>query len=191
MPETVLALAQPNGTVTRMDGQRLAAAIHLPVDLRVAEGSFHSHGYAQADVAVTGAGVNIRLEVGWEHEVNAAVACPDRPACFHLRTRQDACVHAPIACLDVESIETPSDANVAIARIGFHLAIQIPGFDGAISGMHVHRPVDRFGLYGSVAGFHLQVSFARHAHFNLQPTRIVAKREAPMASNARRQFDLV
>src|SRR5712692_11118919 len=105
-----------------MDGQRLAAAIHLAVDLRVAERSFHGHGNTLADVAVTGAGIDIRLKVRREHEVHAAVAGPDRPACRHFGSWQYACVHAAIARLDVERIETPNDPNMPIARIGLHLA---------------------------------------------------------------------
>jgi len=77
---TILALAQPDRAIACMDGKRLAPAIHLSVNLRVAEGSFDSDRDAQADVPVTGAGINIRLEIGWKYDIHAAVTRANRPA---------------------------------------------------------------------------------------------------------------
>src|SRR5258708_36845829 len=57
--------------------------------------------------------------------------------------------------------------------------------------MHVYRPIDGFGLYGPVAGFHLEVGFAGHADLNEKTPRIVAEGEAPIAGDPRNQFDLV
>src|SRR5437660_125725 len=57
--------------------------------------------------------------------------------------------------------------------------------------MHVYGPIDGFGLNRSVGGFHLEISLARHADFNVQVPRIMAKREAPMPRDARRQLYLV
>src|SRR5258708_35657107 len=57
--------------------------------------------------------------------------------------------------------------------------------------MHVYRPIDGFGLYGPVAGFHLEVGFAGHADLNVKTPRIVAEGEAPIAGYPRNQFDLV
>src|SRR5437660_12837232 len=57
--------------------------------------------------------------------------------------------------------------------------------------MHVYGPIDGFGLNRSVGGFHLEISLARHADFNVQVPRIMAKREAPMSRDARRQLYLV
>src|SRR5205823_11416136 len=177
-----LALAQSDRTVTGVDGQRLAAAVHLAVNLRVAESPFHSDGNAQANVAVPGAGVNIGLEIGREHEVNAAITRANRPARSHLGTWQNAGVHAAVARLDVERIETAGHADMAIARVGFDLAIQVAGLDGAISraeahvafevlhgnaaivGVEVNRAIQRVGfhrpnagmyVYGSIDGYSL------------------------------------
>ena len=75
-----LALAQPDRAIARVNRQRLASAIHLPVNLRVAEGAFHSDRNAQTDVAVTGAGVNIGLEIRRKNEVHASITSPDGPA---------------------------------------------------------------------------------------------------------------
>jgi hypothetical protein len=58
-----LTLAQPNRAITGVNRQRLAAPIHFAVNLRIAEGSFHSNGDPQADVPVARAGVDVGLKV--------------------------------------------------------------------------------------------------------------------------------
>src|SRR5204863_10005143 len=57
--------------------------------------------------------------------------------------------------------------------------------------MDVHCPIDGFRLYRSIARFHLQISIAGHADSNAKLPRIMTEREAPAASDARRQLDLV
>src|SRR5260370_42703324 len=121
--ETALTLAQPDRAIPRMDDQRLAAAVHLAVNLRVTEGAFHRYGDAQADVAVACAGVNVRLEARREHQVHATVAGPDRPARHQLRTRPYAGVHTAISRLHVDAIESPRTPDMPITRISLHLAI--------------------------------------------------------------------
>src|ERR1700687_685548 len=143
------------------------------MNLRVAEGSFHGHGYSQADVSVAGAGIDIRLEIRREHQVNAAVTRSNRPARNPLGPRQDARVHAAVARLDVERIESTGNADMAIARVCFHLAIQVAGFYGtvsraetyftfevlnsnaAVAGVEINRAVQRAGLYRAIAGMHV------------------------------------
>src|SRR5258708_3893775 len=56
-----------------MDGQRQAATVHLAVQFRIFECSLYGNRDTQADVAVSGAGVDIRLEIGLEHQVHAPV----------------------------------------------------------------------------------------------------------------------
>ena len=58
------ALAESNRAISRVNRQRLAAAIHLAVHLRILECSLDGNRDAQADVTVAGARVNICLEVG-------------------------------------------------------------------------------------------------------------------------------
>jgi len=143
------------------------------VNLRVAEGSLHGDGYTQADVPVAGAGIDIRLEIRREHQVNAAVTRSNRPARNHFGTWQNARVHAAVARLDVERIESAGNADVAIARVSFHLAIQIAGFYGAVScaeayftfevlngnaavaGVEIDRAVQRDGFYRAVASMNV------------------------------------
>src|SRR6266513_2697190 len=57
--------------------------------------------------------------------------------------------------------------------------------------MDVHCPIDGFRRYRSIARFHLQISIARHADFNVKLPRIMPEREAPVAGDASRQLDLV
>src|SRR5207244_5674543 len=53
-----LALAEPDGAVPGVDGQRLASAVHLAVHRGSAKCPFYSHGNpAHADVSVPGRGV--------------------------------------------------------------------------------------------------------------------------------------
>ena len=47
-----------------MDNQGLAAAVHLPVNLRVAECTLDHQWDSHADVAIVGAGFYVRLEFG-------------------------------------------------------------------------------------------------------------------------------
>ncbi len=58
------ALAESNRAISCVNRQWLPAAVHLPVNLGIAEASFYGDGNAQADVPVARAGVNIGLEVG-------------------------------------------------------------------------------------------------------------------------------
>src|SRR5467141_298522 len=171
--ETALTLAQPDRAIPRMDGQRLAAAIHLAVDLRVAEGSFHRHGYPQADMAIAGTGVNVRLKVRREHQVHATVARANRPACSHLGTRQNAGIHASVARFHIQRVESSSDTDMPVARIGLHLAIEfmrlnwavscpqayitfeVLNGNAAITGVQIDRAAQRIGLHRAIAGMHV------------------------------------
>ena len=65
--QLALALAQPDRAVTRMDGQRLPAAVHFAVHFRILKCSLYGNRDTQADVAVAGAGVDVRLEIGREN----------------------------------------------------------------------------------------------------------------------------
>src|SRR5467141_1839801 len=127
--ETALTLAQPDRAIPRMDRQRLAAAIHLAVDLRVAEGSFHRHGYPQADMAIARIGLHLAIEF---MRLNWAVSCPQAYITFEVL-----------------------NGNAAITGVQINRAAQRIGLHRAIAGMHVYRPADGFSLYGTVAGFHL------------------------------------
>src|ERR1700674_708703 len=147
-----LAFAQPDRAITRMDGQRLAATVHLAMNLRIAKRSFHGDRDTQADVAVASAGIDIRLEVGREHQVHAAVARSNRPARNHLGTWQNARVHAAVARLDVECIETSGNANMPIARVGLHLPIEIMGLNRSISRAQAHVPFEVLNGNAAVVG---------------------------------------
>ncbi|PYU64622.1 MAG: hypothetical protein DMG56_05875, partial [Acidobacteria bacterium] len=57
--------------------------------------------------------------------------------------------------------------------------------------MHVYGSIDGFGLYGPVAGFHLEITSARHADFNVKVPRIMAEGKAPVGGDAGCQLDLV
>src|SRR5712664_44530 len=135
-----------------MNGQGLAAAVHLPVNLRVAEGSFHGDGDTQADVAVASAGIDTRLKIRWEHQVNASVTRSNRPARNHFGTGQNARVHAAVARLDVERIKTAGNADMAIAGVGFHLAVQVVRFNRAVSGPEAHVTFEILNGNAAVAG---------------------------------------
>src|SRR6266478_4194830 len=78
--QLALAFAQPDRAITCMDGQRLTAAVHFAVHFRILECSLYGNRDTQADVAVAGAGVDVRLEIGRENYVHAAVTRSNRPA---------------------------------------------------------------------------------------------------------------
>src|ERR1700730_7243871 len=162
---TRLAFAQSDRAITRMDGQRLAATVHLAVNLRIAKRSFHGDRDTQADVASASAGIDIRLEVGREHQVHAAVARSNRPARNHLGTWQNARVHAAVARLDVECIETTGNADMAIARVGLHLAIEIVGFNGAISRAQAHVAFEVFDGNAAVVGVQVDRAVQRASFY--------------------------
>ena len=50
-----------------MNRQGLPAAVHFAVHFRILECSLDGNRDTQADVAVAGAGIDIRLEIGREH----------------------------------------------------------------------------------------------------------------------------
>src|SRR6266849_2797844 len=128
-----LALAQSNGSVAGMNGQRLAAAIHLAVDLRIAERALDGYRNAQADVPVSGAGINIGLKIRWQHEVHASVTCANRPAGSHFRTRQDARIYAAVPRLHVQRVEPACNADMAVAGVGVHFPVKVTGLDAAVA----------------------------------------------------------
>src|ERR1700719_690933 len=150
--ELALALAQPDRAITRVNRQGLTAAVHLAVHFRILECSLYGDRDTQADVAVAGAGVDVRLEIGREHQVHAAVTRSNRPARNHLGTRQNACVHAAVARLDIECIEAAGNADMAIARVRLHLSIQITGLNRSISGAQAHVAFEVLNGNAAVVG---------------------------------------
>jgi hypothetical protein len=58
-----LGLAQTDRPIPGVYRQRLPAAIHFPMKLRVAERPLDSHRQAHTDMSIPSAGVNVRLEV--------------------------------------------------------------------------------------------------------------------------------
>src|SRR5579863_1018942 len=129
-----LCLAQMDGAVPRVDRQRIAAAIHLAVNLRSAHGSLNKNRQTQADSPIVGAGVNIRLQVARHGHGHAAVAGVHVPAICQLGAGIGARGDAAVASFDVEGVETPVHVNVAIAAGRFQLAVQISPFDAAVAG---------------------------------------------------------
>src|SRR5258708_14264674 len=103
-------------------------------------------------MAVAGTGVDIRLKIGWEYQVNAAVTRSNRPARNHFGTGQNARVHAAVSRLHVERIKRAGYADMAIARVGFPLAFQVTRFNRAISGPEAHIPFEILDGYPAVAG---------------------------------------
>src|SRR6266513_6248313 len=147
-----LAFAQPDRAITRVNRQGLPAAVHLAVHFRILECSLDGNRDTQADVAVAGAGVDIRLEIRREHQIHAAVPRSNRPARNHLGTWQNARVHAAVPRLDVERIEPAGDADMAITRVGIHLAIEIMGLNRSISRAHAHVAFEVFNGNAAVVG---------------------------------------
>src|SRR6266849_2826458 len=129
-----LALAQSNGSVAGMNGQRLAAAIHLAVDLRIAERALYRHRNAQADVPISGAGINIGLKIRWQHEVHAPVTRANRPTGNHLRAGQDARVHATVSGLHVQRVKPACNTDMAVAGVGVHFPVKVARLDAPVAG---------------------------------------------------------
>src|SRR5260370_40650012 len=89
-------------------------------------------------MAVAGTGVDIRLKIGWEHQVNAAVTRSNRPARNHFGTGHNARVHAAVSRLDVERIEPAGNANMAIARVRLHPTVQVASFNPSVPRTEAH-----------------------------------------------------
>ena len=80
-----------------MDDDGLAAAVHLAVDLGVAEGTFDHQWDTHADVAVVGASFNVGLKLGGQNDIDAAVARSDTPAGIDLGAGPDSGINAAVA----------------------------------------------------------------------------------------------
>src|SRR5258707_15796511 len=93
--------AKPSRPVAGVNRERLPAAVHLSVYLRIAKASFHGHRNGKADVAIIGAGINVGPQVSGENYVDAAVAGPDSPTARQLRARFHTRVDAAVAGLYV------------------------------------------------------------------------------------------
>src|SRR6266567_2722266 len=147
-----------------MNGERLAPAVHPAANLRPAERPFYGHGDAQADVPVSCRGVDVGLEIRWQHHVHASVARANRPTGSHFGTRQDTRIHAAVPGLDVQRVEASCDSDLAVARIRLDLSVDIARFNGPISGaqpdislqaVHCNAPVIRVQINGPVKGIGL------------------------------------
>src|SRR5215472_2284756 len=171
-----LALRQSDRSVARVYGKRLAAPIHLAAHFRLAEGAFDRHGYPQADVPIPRRSIDIGLKVSREGNVHAAVPGAQRPAGGHFAAGKHPCIHAAVARLDVQRLEPSDQADVSIARVGLDLAIQVAGFnmaissaeldvafecvygDAAVAGMKIDRPAKGTSLYCPVPRMNVQRS---------------------------------
>src|SRR5580693_9037906 len=100
-PLVLRGFAKPDRSISGVDRQGLPPAVHLSVYLRIAECSFHSYRNTQADVAVIGAGINVRLQVCRQHYVHAAIPGSDTPSSGQLGARLDTRINAPITRLYV------------------------------------------------------------------------------------------
>jgi hypothetical protein len=100
---------------------------------------------------------------------------------------------------------------MAVARVGFHLAIQVAGFNRAVPGtepnvtfqalygnapvvgVQVNVPVEIVSFDGAVPRLHLEVTIPWHPHLNMKTPGILppANRPAPMSRHPGAHFDLI
>ena len=76
-----------------MNREHLPAAIHLAVDLRIAESTFYGDWNAEADMAVVGAGVNIGSKMGASWTIHTGDGSVDLALPGDLQADIDASTH--------------------------------------------------------------------------------------------------
>src|SRR5215467_3294138 len=102
-----------------MNGQRLSATVHLPMNLRSAERTLDRDRNAQADSAIVGAGLNVGLQVSGERHSHAPVAGMYIPSAVDFRAGIGARSDAAVAGLDIQGVEPSVQIHMAVTSGGF------------------------------------------------------------------------
>src|SRR5580698_10326801 len=98
-----------------MNYERLSTAVHLAVNLGIAEGALDGDRNTQADVSVVGAGVDIRLKIGGQHDIDAAVTGANAPAGVYFGAGLQAGIDASVAGLYAQGVQAAVELDVSVA----------------------------------------------------------------------------
>src|SRR5271155_5286143 len=172
-----------DGSVARADRERRAAGIQLAAHGRMAQRAGNLNRNVQRDAAIAGVRVQIRVQISRQAHGDVPVAGMQIPAVGHFRAAAHLGLDAAVAGLQRQRVEASVNAQVAVAGVGVELAVEVVPFDMPIAGVNSDVALDvsgghvaiasielnlaRNSLGGdvTVAGTHVQIQFARHAHF--------------------------
>src|SRR5262249_2295510 len=149
---------QTNRAVSGVNRKGLSAAIHLAMNLRIAELTFDRNRNAEADPAIVCAGINVRIQIAGKCQINAAVTGSNPPRTGHFRTRMRMRVDTSIAGLDIQRVKPPIQRDVPISRIGVNLAVQVAPFNAAIASAKLDLALGASDADAPIARMNIQVA---------------------------------
>src|SRR5437763_1109683 len=111
-------------------------------------------------MAIIRAGIDVGLQIGWQHHVHAAIAGSDTPPAGKFGPWLDPRVNTSVAGLDIESVHAPVNLDVPISRVRINATIEVTSLNMTVASV---QPDVTFGaLHGNAAVPSIDI----HATFN-------------------------
>src|SRR5262249_52037082 len=122
-----------NRAIARADAELSPAPVHLSLDSRGVQRTFHRDRYSQTDVAVVRTCFEVRLQVARNLHIHAAVASVNAPTGLHLRSSQCTRRNAAVARTQIQRIKAASYVYVSIAGHHVEFSVQVPPLDVSVT----------------------------------------------------------
>src|SRR5262249_38118994 len=115
--------------------------------------------------------VEVRLEIGRQAQVNAAVSATETPLARYLGTVSNRGIDVAVVGLNFHRIEPSVDSDAAVTCGRAQSPIKVPTLDATIAGQQAQVPFHSLDLDSPIAGMQVQVDWIGHSYVNFNHRR--------------------